>query len=596
MLIKKNIASFLILSLFVISAYLIIFLPQLSQATENPHFIVAASAQSPPFSFEDRNKKPQGILIDFWNLWARKNNADITFTMASFDKTIEMVRDGKADFHAGLFSSSQRNSYLDFSSGILDDTLSLFVQDKLDIKSITELKEIPIDVGISREYYAVAYMKEHYPYVNIKLFTNNEDLLNSTLRREIVAFIVDYPVANYYLSRKDSLGKYRVVEDIAHEKLRAAVKKGDLKNLEFINAGLKKITRQEVDGLSDKWGLRQNRIIPDWLKKALIISGIIIFLFSFFVHWIFLRREVKKQIGDLAEKNRLLTLMQRDTMEVNRTVQDQMQDLEKLNRNNEQMLDIITGEMKIPVEKINLTAAAGNASEQTLAEIHNESEKILLFIKKFMEVSSLESENYSEKMEKINLKSFFEKKKKDFKNIAQMKDIALDMQIPAKPISAMLHWEHFDELCNNIFLSTIKFSRPGGHIEVALDLTEKNNEKKIILKFRYHSTATSSNVGNAPAGFAGPDDSSIQPVDSASGIRLALVKKLVSLQRGKIFAEVNEKGERIIIVELPALEEIVKTYEDIETLLQTGDIILFKGLHNDNWGGHMLPPTGLMWE
>jgi ABC-type amino acid transport substrate-binding protein len=597
MLIKKNIehylSSFLVIAIFVISTYLIISMPQISQAAESPHFIVAASAQSPPFSFEDKNKRPQGILIDFWNLWAKKNNADITFIMASFDKTISMVRDGKADFHAGLFSSSQRIASLDFSSGILDDTLSLFVQDKLDIQSVGELKNIPIDVGISREYYAVEYMKEHYPHVNIKLFKNNEELLNGTLRREVIAFIVDYPVANYYLSKKDSLGQYRVVEDIANEKLRAAVKKGNKNTLSFLNDGLKKITKQEINNLSDKWGLRQDKIIPDWLKRALIIGIILAVIFTLVIHWILLRVEVKKQVRDLDEKNRILNLMHQDMMEVNRTVQSQMEDLQKLSSNNEQLLDFVAEEMRAPIEKINHVSAADTLSDnavntQVLGEINTQSRNILTFIDKFIEVSHFDSTGYNQEMKKIEL----------------------IMDMPLYPIMAMVHPEHFDELCNNIVLSVIKFSNPQGKIRISLKLAEINNERKIILKFLYLSITNSHENATESSVSAGDTVCQLQPIESTSGIRLAIVRKLVSLQGGNISAEINEKGEREVTVELPAITEIVKTYEDVEALLQTGDIVLF-GLYYEPIGENTLAtnwthvgmifrlpgnPSPLLWE
>jgi ABC-type amino acid transport substrate-binding protein len=619
MLIKKNIehylSSFLVIAIFVISTYLIISMPQISQAAESPHFIVAASAQSPPFSFEDKNKRPQGILIDFWNLWARKNNADITFIMASFDKTISMVRDGKADFHAGLFSSSQRIAYLDFSSGILDDTLSLFVQDKLDIQSVGELKNIPIDVGISREYYAVEYMKEHYPHVNIKLFKNNEELLNGTLRREVIAFIVDYPVANYYLSKKDSLGQYRVVEDIANEKLRAAVKKGNKNTLSFLNDGLKKITKQEINNLSDKWGLRQDKIIPDWLKRALIIGIILAVIFTLVIHWILLRVEVKKQVRDLDEKNRILNLMHQDMMEVNRTVQSQMEDLQKLSINNEQLLDFVAEEMRAPIEKINQVSAVDTLSDnavntQVLGEINTQSRNILSFIDKFIEVSHFDSTGYNQEMKKINLKTFFENKRKDFQEFCLMKKIELLMEMPLYPIMAMVHPEHFDELCNNIVLSVIKFSNPQGQISISLKLAEINNERKIILKFRYLSLSDSRENATESSVSAGNTACQLQPIESTSGIRLAIVRKLVQLQGGNISAEINEKGEREVTVELPALIEIVKTYEDVEALLQTGDIVLF-GLYYEPIGENTLAtswthvgiifrlpgnPAPLLWE
>ena len=348
---KKTICNHVV---FII-AFILFFrlaLPQTIIAQEQRRFIVSASAQSPPLSYLDKNSKPQGILIDFWNLWAQKNGVEISFALSSFEKAVEMVRNGDADFHGGIFISEQRLQYLDFSEGFIDDTLSLFVLDKLDIKSIADLKTSPVAVGISREYYAVEYIRQHHPYVNIKLFLNNEELLQSAIHHEIVAFVIDYPVAFHYLSKTESLGRYRAVEDISSQKLRAAVKKGNLKALHFINEGITKINKQELESLSYKWGLRQHKIIPDWLKKALISGGILMVLLALLLHWLLLRREIKKQTRDLDEKNKILTLMQRDMMEVNRTAQSRMEDLEKLSHDNEQMLDIIAQEMKTPIEKI----------------------------------------------------------------------------------------------------------------------------------------------------------------------------------------------------------------------------------------------------
>ena len=575
----NHIVFFIVFILFLCLA-----LPQTIVAQERRRFVAAASAQSPPFSYLDKNNKPQGILIDFWNLWAQKNGVEISFTLTSFEKTIEMVRNGEADFHSGIFLSEQRSQYLDFSDGFLDDTLSLFVLDKLDIKSIADLKKSPVAVGISREYYAVEYIKQHHPYVNIKLYLNNEELLNRAINHEIVAFVVEYPVAFHYLSKTESLGLFRAVEDISSQKLRAAVKKDNLTALHFINKGITKISKQELESLSYKWGLRQHKIIPDWLKKALISGGILIVLLSLLIHWLLLRREIKKQTRDLDEKNKILTLMQRDMMEVNRTAQSRMEDLEKLSRDNEQMLDIIAQEMKTPIENIYRATESKDVKDNILADIHGKSEKVLLFIDKFMEIASIDEENYRQRMEKINLHTFFEKKKKDFKNLALMKEVGLDMEMPSNTVTAILHPEHFDELCNNIFLSTIKFSRPGGKVAIRMSLEERNEEKKIILRFRYQSTAGQDSNGNVSPDISRSANEEEPPVESVSGIRLAIVKKLIRLQGGNIFAQVDENRERVIIVELPAMDEIVKTYEDIEAQLQTGDIILFKGLYYDNRG------------
>ena len=69
--------------------------------------------------------------------------------------------------------------------------------------------------------------------------------------------------------------------------------------------------------------------------------------------------------------------MQRDMMEVNKTQQSLMEDLEKVSRDNLQMLDIITGEMKAPLETIHRAAQNPEGAEDALAEIRGQSAKVL---------------------------------------------------------------------------------------------------------------------------------------------------------------------------------------------------------------------------
>ena len=307
--------------------------------------------------------------------------------------------------------------------------------------------------------------------------------------------------------------------------------------------------------------------------------------------------------------------MHRDMMEVNRTVQSQMEDLQKLNSNNEQLLDFIAEEMRAPIEKINQatsSVALSNAviNTQVLEEINTQSRNTLTFIDKFLEVSRLDSTGYNQEMKKINLKTFFENKRKDFQELCLLKEIDLHMDIPSYPLMAMLHPEHFDELCNNIILSAIKFSKQRGQIGIYLKQEERNDARIIILKFRYQSITNSPDSTAELPVSAGKISGQLQPVESTSGIRLAIVRKLVQLQGGNISAEFNEKGEYEVTVELPASTEIVKTYEDVEPLLQTGDIVLF-GLYYEPLGANTIAtnwthvgmifrlpgnPTPLLWE
>jgi len=62
-----------------------------------------------PIKFKNINNQADGMIIDIWKLWAKKTNTKIKFIEASWDETLEMVKDGRADVHAGLYYTKQRD-------------------------------------------------------------------------------------------------------------------------------------------------------------------------------------------------------------------------------------------------------------------------------------------------------------------------------------------------------------------------------------------------------------------------------------------------------------------------------------------------------
>jgi hypothetical protein len=65
------------------------------------------------------------------------------------------------------------------------------------------------------------------------------------------------------------------------------------------------------------------------------------------------------------------------------------------------------------------------------------------------------------------------------------------------------------------------------------------------------------------------------------GIGLSVVKRLLELHGGSIRVESDEGHGSTFTAELPVTEEAAVNYDDVEFRLQTGDIVLFKGLYLD---------------
>ena len=554
-----------------------------AEAQDRKPFIIASQRNAPPFSFADKDGEPQGILVEFWRLWAARNGHEITFHLDDLDETIEAVRQGKADFHAGLFYSDPRSAYLDFSSGFLDDTLSLFVLDKLDVQSVSDLAATPIVVGVSRDHYAAEYMQYNHPLLRLKLYPNSEDVVMSALRSEIVAFAVDYPVAFYFLSKHDARGQFRVVTDLATHELRAAFRKGNRETLDVVEAGLGKIGKDELARLSDKWGLREKRLFPPWLVKALVGGGAGLLFLALLVNWYLLRREVRRQTRELNEKNRILNLINRDMLAASQTVQGQIETLEKMGRDKDEILRIVAEGLRTPIQGIaEITKGGSSATDQ---EVHGQTEKMIRLIDRLMEVSRLEAESYSQELSKTDLAKLLEAKRKEFRQMAEMKGLAFEMTLPKEPLWVFVHPRHFGEICDNLFLNAVKFSHPGGDIRVGAAVEGVEEERKALITFRDRGIGIPEEQipllfkrfsGTAREGTSG---------EPSTGLGLSLVKRVLDLHGGSIRVESAVGEGSTFTVELPVVEEMVREYDDVEVRLQTGDVILFKGLYVNNRTG-----------
>jgi len=553
--------------------------PRSTEAQGGRTFVVASQRNAPPFSFADRDGAPQGILVEFWRLWAARNGHAIRFYLGDLDETIERVRDGRADFHSGLFYSDPRSAYLDFSSGFLDDTLSLFVLDKLDVQSVSDLASTPVVVGVSRDHYAAEYMQYNLPLLRLRLYPNSEEVVMSALRSEIVAFAVDYPVAFYFLSKHDARGQFRVITDLATHPLRAAFRKGNRETLDLVEAGLAKIRKEDIAALSDKWGLREKRLLPPWLLKALVGGGAGLLFLALLANWYLLRREVRRQTRELNEKNRILNLINRDILEATQTAQSQMETMEKLGREKDDLMRIVTEDLKGPIQAIHRLTEF--QEEGANAEIHARTSRLLALIDRLQEATRLEAETYRQDMEPVNLADFLEHRRGEFKEMAAMKGISVEMSLPNRPVPVLAHPVHFAEICRQLFLNAVKFSRPGSDVRIELRPVEREDGSWALVSFQDRGIGIPPEIlprifdrasGAAREGTLG---------EPSLGIGLSVVRRLLELHGGRIRVDSQEGQGSTFTVELPVREEATMRYDDVALRFQTGDIVLFKGLYLD---------------
>jgi PAS domain S-box-containing protein len=225
-----------------------------------------------PFAFRNQQGEPDGLIIDIWRLIGQKMQRPIEFELLDWQHTLHKVRDSGSHIHGGLLQSEERATYLEFSNPLLQLRGALFIDSKklANALDITDLNNVPI--GVTAAGYEEEFLSSHYPHLKVRLYNNNEQLVEAATRGDIHAFVADYPVGMYYLERLTTPDKFRVLSVLYSRSVHAAVARGNKIALKDINEAIAKITPEEMTAITQKWINREEILVIPW-GWILLLSG-----------------------------------------------------------------------------------------------------------------------------------------------------------------------------------------------------------------------------------------------------------------------------------------------------------------------------------
>ena len=152
-----------------------------------------------PLKFEDADSRPAGLFPDLWRLWAQKAGRKIEFVRAdSFQESLQLLKDGKVDLHAGLFRTPEREEILDYSEPLLALDYHIFTHPSVyPIKSLE--KTSGFLVGIQKGGYTENLVSSKVPANRIVVYDHFQDLFRAALEGEIKVFVATELSLLYFL-------------------------------------------------------------------------------------------------------------------------------------------------------------------------------------------------------------------------------------------------------------------------------------------------------------------------------------------------------------------------------------------------------------
>ena len=258
---------------------------------------------------------PTGVVVDITNALAPYLSRPIEIRAMDWPTAQKLVTDGNADVLMQINQTEERKKIYDFSDPLLESQFSIFVRtDRVGVSGLSSLHGLKVGVekgGLPEQTLSI------HPEIKLVIISNFLDGFKQLSDGVIDAVVVDYRVGSYTLAKNNIQGIRATGEPLAFSNSAFAVKKGNIKLLNEINAALKKIrTNGMYEAILTKWQPTETVFqTQEQITREILIAVISILsvLFILVIVWsitinreLSKRKKVEKTLHQSEEKNRTL--------------------------------------------------------------------------------------------------------------------------------------------------------------------------------------------------------------------------------------------------------------------------------------------------
>jgi len=204
------------------------------------HFSVSYDPDYAPFSYT-QDKKPYGLFIDIWQLWATKNGHTLSFIPAKdWDDAIDLAKQKKVDFFLG---TTPYEKWMQ-SSETYYKTKSVFFFLRNSKKQLHKIGIIGTDYKKT--------LQEKLPHATIHSYETYEKLVHALLQNEVNAIYDDALAISFFAIKhgySHLLSRSDILSEISDVKAISATKE----NVELFSKGFKKLSLKELETIESNW-------------------------------------------------------------------------------------------------------------------------------------------------------------------------------------------------------------------------------------------------------------------------------------------------------------------------------------------------------
>ncbi len=214
--------------------------------------VIAIDRDYPPFSWISPGGRPTGLLVELWKLWGAETSNKVRFRMSDWKGTLDALKTGKADIHAGLFRNEVRAAWMDFSEPIHETKTFVYFRQGEKARSLAELGAIR--VGAVSDTYQEQFLLDRYKDVRVTGIQTGKAAINALIGRQVDAFVGEAPAVEANLNRLGLQGQLvRGPDELISNLVHAGVAKGRADLVKKINQGFGAIPFAKMARLDKLW-------------------------------------------------------------------------------------------------------------------------------------------------------------------------------------------------------------------------------------------------------------------------------------------------------------------------------------------------------
>ncbi len=304
---------FLVILIFSISMFAVgVWSIHPAYATKEPskpeRIVIASGNNFVPMIFLSAEGKPEGILVDQWQLWSEKTGVKVELRPMDWANAIPALCKGEVDAVDGVSYTPARAEFLDMSTPHTHVPTYIFFHESISgIRGLSDLAGFP--VGVLKGSHVEEHIHKNAPEIRLISYINYEEMEKAAAEGALRVFAGENPMLLFQFAKSGHRFAFsRTKTPILGNDIRVAVRKGDTAMLAIIEQGFAAITPKERQKIRNNWsGVSLASRIP-W--KWLILGGVAIFTVVILTFlWNF---QLRKQVGlktkelshELAERKR----------------------------------------------------------------------------------------------------------------------------------------------------------------------------------------------------------------------------------------------------------------------------------------------------